>query len=178
MNKTLLRLLPPLAFLLILPFFLGRRPRVARRAIIRRRPEEIFPLLNDLRNWPRWTEWSRREEIHFTYDGPPSGIGAVQQWSNRKTDGILHITQSVPGHRVAYGLDMDAGKYHLEGVLSLEPVDGSTRVTWLCKWRSGSNPYSRYRDLLFRWWIGRDFERGLENLRELAERAPAWQPVA
>src|SRR5439155_24004587 len=115
--------------------------------------------------------WNRREEINSSYDGPTSGIGSVQQWSSRKMEGTLRITQSVPDERIAYTLDMAQGRYRLEGVIALEPVgDAHTRVTWLARWDNGSaNPYARYLDLLCTWWMGRDFSAGLENLRELAE---------
>ena len=88
-------------------------------------------------------------------------------------DGTLRVTQSIPSERLAYDLEMEGGKYRLEGVLSLEPLGANTRVTWTCKWLGDPNPYARYINLIFRWWIGRDFDRGLAHLRELAENAPA-----
>jgi len=178
-NRILLRLLAFAAFVLVFPFFLRRRHRVVRRAILRGTPAEIFPLINDLRNWPRWTTWNRREEIHYTYEGSPSGIGAVQKWSSRRMDGTIHIVQSVPDERIAYTLDIADGKYHMDGVIVVEPVRKHlTRVTWVAGWHGNPNPYERYVDLLMRWWIGRDFEAGLENLRELAESpAPVQPPV-
>ena len=178
MNKIHLRLIAFVSFLLALPWFLSRRPRVVRRAILRGNPATIFPLLNDLRNWPLWTEWSRREEMHFFYEGAPAGVGATQRWNCGKMEATLHITQSVPDERVAYDLDIGGGKYHLEGLFSLEPVGANTRITWVCSWLAHANPYARYMDLIFVWWIGRDFERGLDHLRELVERAPASQLVA
>lgn len=178
MNKIHLRLLAVAAVLLALPLFLSRRPRVARRAIIRGTPAELFPFINDLRNWPLWTEWSRREEMHFSYEGEPAGVGATQQWSSRQMDGTLRITQSVRDERIAYDLDLAHGRYHLEGAFAFEPLGANTRVTWICKWHGAPNPYARYIDLVFRWWIGRDFEHGLANLRTLVEQAPAPRPVA
>ncbi len=178
MNKTPLRLLLFAAFLLIFPWFLKRRCRVVRRVLIHKTPSEIFPLINDLRNWPRWTEWSRREEMHFAYEGEPGGVGAVQRWTSRKMEGAMRITQSVPNERIAYDLEVVQCDCHAEGALALEPVGEYTRVTWLCKWQGNPNPYVRYVDLAFMWWIGRDFERGLANLRELAEHEPMPQPVA
>ena len=181
-TRTSLRLLALVALLLVAPFFFPRRPRVARRAIIRGKPTDVFPLINDLRNWPRWTMWNRREEIHYTYDGPPGGVGSVQQWSSRKMEGTLRITQSVPDERIAYTLDIAQGQYRLEGVIALEPIgSGHTRVTWLARLDNSSvNPYARYLDLIGIWWIGRDFSASLENLRELAETKlamPAQQAV-
>lgn len=167
------RLLVPLAGLLVAPFFLDEKWRVTRRTVIRGKPADVFPLINDLRNWPRWTAWNRREEIHYFYEGSPSGVGAVQKWSSRRMDGELHITQSVPSERVAYTLDIAGGRYRLDGIFQLDPAGPEfTRVTWTAHWLSGSNPYGRYLDLAMRWFMGRDFESGLRNLRELAEASP------
>src|SRR5215210_7252935 len=179
MNRNSSRLFLLLVGLLVFPFFLDRRWRVVRRVIIRGKPADIFPLVNDLRNWPRWTAWNRREDVHYSHEGTPSGTGAVQKWSSRRMEGELRITQSVPGERVAYALDLSGGKYHLEGVFVLEPAGPDfTRVTWMARWHSDANPYGRYLDLLMRWWIGRDFEAGLQNLRALAEvPAPALSAV-
>lgn len=158
------------AFILIFPFFLRQRNRVVCRAILRGKPADIFPLVNDLRNWPRWTAWNRREEIHYAYEGPPSGVGSVQKWSSRRTAGELRVIQSTPDERVAYTISMSGSKYAPDGMIALEPVSSEhTRVTWIAKWNGSPNPYARYFDLLLRWWIGRDFAASLENLRELAE---------
>jgi Polyketide cyclase / dehydrase and lipid transport len=169
LSHPAIRLLALIPVAVALPFFLPRRPRVVRRILIRAKPAEIFPFLNDLRNWPLWTTWARRDNIHFSYDGAPSGIGAVQRWEARSLEGVLKITQSVPDERVVYDLTMGHGRYFMEGVLSLESFGELTRVTWLCKWHSGPNPYMRYIDLAFKWRIGRDFGAGLENLRQLVE---------
>jgi len=144
--------------------------RVARRTIIAKKPSEIFPLINDLRNWPRWTTWSRRDEIHYAYDGPPSGVGAGQKWSSRKMEGTLAITQSAPDQRVAYHLKIGPREHEFDGVISLEPVSANhTRVTWLSRWNGSANPYARYFDLLMKCWSKRDFDASLGNLRALAE---------
>ncbi|MDP9291319.1 MAG: SRPBCC family protein [Verrucomicrobiota bacterium] len=169
MKSRYFPLLGALGFLLVFPFFLSRKTRVLRRKIIRAAPAEVFPFINDLRNWPRWTEWNRRDDFHFTYDGPPSGIGATQRWENSRGDGSLKVVQSVENERVTYDLEMNRGKYHLEGLIALEPLGAVTRVSWLCKWQSGTNPYNRYRDLFFKVVIGRDFEAGLENLKGVIE---------
>lgn len=170
MSKIHIRLLAILGALMVLPFFLRRRPRAARRIIIRGQPAEIFPLLNDLRAWPRWTAWSWHEEIHYTYSGPPLGVGATQAWSGNGMDGRLQITQSEPDQRVAYSVEMGHGKHRIEGVIALEPVRAHlTQVTWLARWNSSRNPCARYTDLLFLWWMRRDLALSLANLRKAVE---------
>jgi len=178
MKKTPIRLAAIFGVILVLPFFVRRRPRVACRAVIRGKPEDIFPLLDDLRNWPRWTVWSQRAEIHYRYSGPPRGVGARQEWSSRKRKGALEITHSTPNQRVAYALKMKPGKHRAKGVFALDRVTAHyTRVTWLARWKASRNPLGRYIDLLMLVWIRRDFARSLANLRRLVE-TPAASSIA
>jgi hypothetical protein len=169
-----------LALLLgIFPFFLPRRPRIARRILIRADRSHIFPLFNDLRNWPRWTAWNQRREIEYHYDGPPAGAGATQHWRAPGHSGVLHMTQSHEGERIAYTLTM-GNRWLLEGAISLEEIaPHQTRVLWIARWQGAALPWARYMDLMMMWWIGRDFAAGLENLRKLAETtAPVLEPVS
>jgi hypothetical protein len=169
-----------LALLLgIVPFFLPRRPRIARRILIRADRSHVFPLVNDLRNWPRWTAWNQRQEIEYHYDGPPAGAGATQHWKSPSHTGVLHMTQSHEGERIAYTLTMD-DRWLLEGAISLEEIaPRQTRVLWIARWQGAAMPWARYFDLVMMLWIGRDFSAGLENLRKLAETtAPVPEPVS
>ncbi|MEI8342944.1 MAG: SRPBCC family protein [Verrucomicrobiota bacterium] len=167
MKKSCPNLFPLVVSLLLIPFFLHRKWRVVRRIIIHAKSKEIFPYLNDLQNWPLWTEWAMRDDVHYSYGDVKAGVGAVQNWETRRMSGTMKIIQSVQDERVVYDLDLNHGKCRLEGVLSLEEIDGSTRVTWLCKWESGPNPYRRYLDVVYKLLLKRDFQLGLENLRDL-----------
>jgi len=161
-----------------LPLFLPRRPRIARRILIRAGRSHIFPFINDLRNWPRWTAWNQREEIEYHYDGPPAGAGATQHWRAAGHSGILHMTQSHDGERIAYTLMMD-DRWLLEGAISLEEIaPHQTRILWIARWQGAAFPWARYMDLLMMCWIGRDFAAGLENLAKLAQTtAPVLEPA-
>jgi hypothetical protein len=156
-------------FLLVFPFFLRRRPRVGRRITICAPPERIFEMLNDLRNWPRWTAWSQRDEIAFDYGDVTSGVGAVQRWQQGNHAGTLRIIRSEPDTRIDYHLEMNDGKFRLLGRIDLVRDGACTRLLWKCVWEPARNPYMRYADLFFRWMIGRDFSAGLANLKELIE---------
>jgi hypothetical protein len=180
MKRIRIRLAVLALLLGIAPIFLPRRPRIARRILIRADRFHIFPLVNDLRNWPRWTAWNRRQEIEYHYDGPPAGAGATQHWRASGHSGVLHMTQSHDGERIAYTLMM-GDRWLLEGAISLEEIaPHQTRVLWIARWQGAAWPWARYRDLLMMLWIGRDFSAGLEGLRKLAETtaAPVPEPVS
>jgi hypothetical protein len=167
------RLLLLTTFLLVFPFFLRRRPRVERRITILGSPAAIFPFLNDLRNWPLWTEWNRREKIDYEYGTTTAGDGAVQRWASRKMSGVMHILKSDVDERLDYDLAMGDGAYQLVGRIELHPDGACTRVVWKCAWDRAENPYGRYFDLVMRWMIQRDFAAGLNNLKALVESPAA-----
>ena len=178
MPRLRFRLLALAIFLAVFPFFLRRRPRVVRQITILAPPAAIFPFLNELRNWPLWTAWSEREEIHYAYGETSIGTGAEQRWRNARMDGVLRVVRSDADERIDYELVMRAGTYRLFGRLELQPDGACTRVTWKCVWDLSENPYRRYLDLFLRWMIGRDFAAGLANLKTLVEAAPMREPTS
>ena len=169
MKRFQFRLLLLAGFLLVFPFFLRRRPRVERRATIMAPPEEIFPFINDLKQWPMWTEWGRREDLQYAYGEKSAGDGAVQKWRNGRTSGETHIIRSEPGDRVDYEVHMkDCAT--IFGRLLLQKDGACTRVVWRCVWDRARNPYRRYVDLLFQRMIAHDFQMGLDRLKVLVEQ--------
>lgn len=163
------RLLAFALFLLVFPFFLRRRPRVERRITICATPEEIFPFLNDLRNWPLWSPWARREEIEFSYGGQFEGVGAVQRWRGAKISGVTRVVRSDVPERIDYEVEVSGGKYQLLGRFLLTRDGECTRVAWRCVWEPALNPYMRYFDLFLRWMLSRDFTAGLQHLKTAVE---------
>jgi hypothetical protein len=163
------RLLLFITFLLVFPFFLRRRPRVERRITILAPPSTIFPFLNDLRNWPLWTVWDRREKIDYEYGATTAGEGAEQRWASRHMSGVLRIVKSEHDERIDYELEMGDGAYQLVGRIELHPDGACTRLVWKCAWDLAKNPYRRYFDLLMRWMMRRDYAAGLDNLKALIE---------
>ena len=169
MKRPSARLFALAVVLLVFPYFLRRRPRVERRITILAPPETIFPFLNDLRNWPLWTAWSRREEIHYTYGKIAEGPGAEQAWSNRRMRGEMRILKTEPNERIDYELTLQGEKYRMFGRVELHADGECTRVVWKCVWDLAKNPYRRYFDLLLRWMIRSDFGEGLANLKQVVE---------
>ena len=162
-------------FLLVFPFFLRRRPRVERRITILASPSAIFPLLNDLRNWPVWTAWSERGNLRVTHGETVNGAGAEQRWQSGCTEGVVRIVRSDLDERIDYEVDIDHGAHLIVGRIELQPDGACTRLVWKCAWDRAENPYRRYVDLLMRWMIRRDFARGLENLKSLIESAESTE---
>ena len=86
------------------------------------------------------------------------------------TNGRMLITAAETGRRVAYELRIDDFNPS-SGELRLEPETGGTRVIWLMQGDMGGNPINRWFGLFMDKLVGPDFEAGLANLKQLAEKA-------
>lgn len=67
----------------------------------------VLPLLIDYREWQLWSPWEDVDpDLHRTYSGPDSGVGATYEWSgNRKAGaGRMKVT-SVSATAVEMDLD-------------------------------------------------------------------------
>ncbi len=157
--------------------YASRKPdtfAVSRSADIAAPPEKLFAILTDFRRWPEWSPWQHLDPgMQQTLSGSPSGVGAVSEWSgNGKVGaGRTEITDVAAPTRIGMRLDMLRPMKASNRVdYTLEPNGHGTRVTWAM---SGRQPlpakiFASFVDCDN--MVGRDFERGLANLKALAER--------
>lgn len=158
------------AILVGVSFLLPATAHVERSAVIRASAEEVFVVINDLTRFREWASWTETDPaMSIMLSGPPTGVGARLSWrSEALGSGTLEITESTPFKVVATRLDFGSaggGK----GTLSLVPVAGGTRVTWVFETDLGFNPVQRYMGLMMDTWVGPDYERGLARLKALVE---------
>lgn len=146
--------------------------RVERSAFIDAPPERIYPLLDDFREWRRWSPWEKLDpNLQRVYEGSPRGRGAIYSWAgNRKAGkGRMEITEADPPRRISLNLEF-IEPFRSQNVTEfvLTPREGGTDVLWAMH---GPNTFSTKvmqsvvsMDRL----VGGDFERGLESLRVAA----------
>ena len=155
--------------------FAATRPntfRVYRSLTINAPPERIFPLINDLHNWPQWAPQDRDDPtMKRTYRGAASGTDAISEWVSTGSagKGQMTIIDSAPLRRVVVKVDFAKPFVaHNVNEFTLEP-GASTRITWTMQ---GSNLY--FMKLLGIFvnmdrMMGKHFESGLQNLKRAAE---------
>ena len=137
-------------------------------------PERVRALIEDFHAWPRWSPWEGLDPaMERSYGGPPSGPGATYAWSgNRKAGRGRMEMVAVEPQRVEVALHFEKPfRSDNETLFLLEPRDRGTQVTWRM---TGPRPLAMRlvgpllnMDKL----VGRDFERGLEQLAAAATRA-------
>jgi uncharacterized protein YndB with AHSA1/START domain len=147
---------------------------VARSISIKAPPENIFPLINDLRGFNRWNPFLKNDPAtKLTYSGPDSGKGAAHAWdgNSRVGTGRVEITDVVPASKVVMKLDMIKPiEGHNRVEFTLEPGGDGTNVTWAM---SGESAYiAKVMGVVFSVdkMVGGEFEKGLADLKTIAER--------
>jgi uncharacterized protein YndB with AHSA1/START domain len=173
LKTFVIALLVLLATLFLGGLMLSPKFTAVRSVQINAAPEKIYPLLADPRAWKQWSVWNQRDPaMAITYSGPPSGSGAVWAWKSKtEGDGTMTFTAAEPGRRLGYDLYFPDFGTTSSGELRLEPgTAGATQVTWVMNGDMGANPLLRWLALMGDRMVGPDFEAGLANLKQLAEK--------
>ncbi len=148
--------------------------RIQRAASIKAPPENIFPLINDFRNWGAWSPWEKKDPAMKRHLGATaSGKGAVYEWEGNKDvgQGRMEIAASVPPSKLSIKLDFvkPFEAYNMVE-FTLEPNGDATNVTWAMQ---GHTPYFAKIIHVFinmDSMVGKDFEAGLASLKAIAEK--------
>lgn len=148
--------------------------RIERSARIKAPPEKAFALINDFHQWVSWSPWENIDPaLKRIYSGAPSGVGTAYAWqgNSKVGEGRMEITASAPPSRIAIKLDFRKPfEAHNTAEFTLEHKDGVTNLTWAMY---GPSPYlSKLMGLFFSMesMVGSQFERGLANLKSIAEK--------
>jgi len=177
MNVVLYVLLFIALVLLILFVIAARRPDrfvVRRTADIRAPTDRVFALIDDFRQWPRWSPWEKLDpNLKRTLSGAEAGRGSVYEWEGDKRVGAgrMEIMDSVPHARIDIKLTfLRPFRADNRTTFAITPVDGASHVLWEM---TGTN------NLLFKLMglvmnmdkmVGTDFEKGLAAMKAEAER--------
>ena len=147
--------------------------RVQRVVLINAPSDKVFPLINDIKAWTVWSPYEKKDPaMKRTYGAVTAGKGATYAWDGDKNvgQGSIEMIESGP-QKIVIKLDfLKPFEAHNMGEFLLEPKGDSTSVTWATY---GPSPYiskvigtfMNIDDM-----IGRDFEKGLVDLKAAAEK--------
>jgi uncharacterized protein YndB with AHSA1/START domain len=147
---------------------------VQRSSVVAARPEKIYPLLADFREWPAWSPWEKLDPaMKRTLSGAAEATGAVYAWqgSRKVGAGRMEIREAAPPSKVVIQLDfLRPFEAHNVTEFTLAPRADATEVRW--SMRGPSNFMMKLMGLFTDMdkMIGKDFETGLANLKAVAER--------
>ena len=147
---------------------------IQRAEEIKAPPSRVFALINDLHNWPAWSEQDTADStIQRTFSGTSSGKGSISEWvgTGKAGKGRMEITESIAPSRIIVKVDFEKPFLaHNINEFALEPHGEMTTVTWA--WH-GTTPYVLKVMSVFLnmdRFMGKHFETGLDSLKMLSEK--------
>ena len=147
--------------------------RIARSTAIAAPVAKVFEQVNDFHKWEGWSPWAKLDPaMKTTFAGAPAGTGAIYSWSgnNDVGEGRMTLTESRPNELVRIKLEFIkpfAATNTTE--FAFKPEADKTMVTWTM---FGSNNFMAKAFGLFMnmdKMVGGDFEKGLAQLKSVAE---------
>jgi uncharacterized protein YndB with AHSA1/START domain len=173
-KKILIGLAGLVVVLAALGFVLPDARHVERSAVINAPAEKVYALVADLNATDKWQPWAAMDP-EMTQEITGAGIGQKQVWKSKKLgDGSQEIVGLNPPTGVDYSLDFgDMGR--ATAAIRLEPVAAGVKATWTLdtRMRDGvpiyMQPMSTYMGFFMDQMVGKDYEKGLAELKRLAE---------
>jgi Polyketide cyclase / dehydrase and lipid transport len=150
--------------------------RVARSTTISAPPAAVFAQVNDFHKWEAWNPWGKIDPaMKQTYEGAPAGTGAIYTWAGNKEvgEGRMTIIESRPSDLTRVKLEfMKPFRATNIALFTIKPEGKQTVVTWSM---TGQNNFMAKAVHLFMnmdKMIGGQFEKGLAEMRAVAEASP------
>lgn len=168
-----------IAAFVIIGFFLPKVATVERSTSIAAAPETILGLADGFKRFNEWSPWASLDPAtKYTYSGPERGVGARMEWTSDNPD-VGHGSQEIiavePGRSVTSALDLGMDTPTTTKMV-LTPAGSGTRVTWTLTTDFSSSLIGRYFGLALDSMVGPDYEKGLAQLKVLAESSQTSMP--
>jgi hypothetical protein len=169
---------------LVLVIVVATRPAhfsITRTTTIAAPDSVIFAQVNDFHRWDGWSPWARLDPaMKTTYSGAPAGAGAVYEWAGdgKVGEGRMTILESKPSSLVRINLEFlkPFAATNLTD-FTFTPDGSGTKVTWTM---SGENNFmTKAVGLMMNMdkTVGGDFEKGLSQLKTVAESQAQASPI-
>jgi uncharacterized protein YndB with AHSA1/START domain len=173
-------LLGLVALLLVTGVFLPQSAHVERSMTTTASPATVYGLIDGFKRFNEWSPWARLDPAtKYAYSGPETGVGARMEWVSANPDvgrGSQEVIDVEPGRRVTNKLDFGMDN-PTTATISLVPEGTGTRVTWTLDTDFSGSLLGRYFGLALDRMVGPDYEKGLAQLKAVAESTtPANAP--
>jgi hypothetical protein len=163
----------------VLVVVIATRPsefRVERTATVSAPAPVVFAQVNDFHKWDAWSPYAKRDPgMKKSFEGAPSGVGAVYTWSGNHEvgEGRTTIVESRPSELIRVRLEfVRPFAATSTATFTFRPEGERTAVTWTLDGRNGFPAKAMGLVMNMDKMIGDDFEKGLAQMKAIAEAAP------
>lgn len=174
--KTVFKILKWFVIVLIIligtAFLLPRISTAEQSKEINASPEVAFSLVNDLKQWEKWSPWHRLDpNMQLKYSDVSTGKNAFYTWDGNSDvgKGKTTIIGSYPADSLQTELNFDGfGISHSN--YYFKKTDNGVKVRWTFRSDAGYNPIKRWMGLMMPSMIEKDYAKGLQNLDSVARK--------
>lgn len=160
-------LLIVIVLLLVIAIFLPKSANIEGSIVVKAPSNVVFKQVNTMSNWEKWTPFQEDEpEMVITYSG--IGVEASQTWIEDGDTGLLVITKSIPYEEITTSVSWDENS-KTNGYWKFDDMGDSTKVTWGIQINDLSYPIESYIGLFFGGMMDPYIQKGLKNIKEIAE---------
>ena len=154
---------------------------VERAATITAAPADIQPYLSDFNEWTKWSPWRDIDPNQATeMSDPAAGVGAWYSWSGNDDvgEGKMTIT-AASGTEVKHRIEFFAPfESTADTTISLKAEGDATAVTWAFESEQDFMAKAAAMFMDMDTMLGKDFEKGLSDLKGLSEAAAVERVAA
>jgi len=161
--------------IVLISFVLPRKIIVERSGIINANPEQVFEQINTMQNWKNWSPWHQIDSnTVYAFNQIPASEGASYSWVSENKDvgkGSLTILKSIKNDSIAAELSFESqGKSICYYTFEKNELGVNVKFGMICD--AAYNPMARYFNLFMNKILGKDFEKGIQNLKLFCENLP------
>ena len=159
--------------LVIVAYLLPAKVHVERSLQMNCSPEAAFTLVNDLKQWDKWSPWHGMDpNTQWEFSGEQAiGAGAWYTWKSEHPkvgNGKLTIMEVKANEYIKTQMEFE-GMSPASAEYFFTPNDSGILVRWTMDSDMGMNPIARYMGLMMDKFVGTDYEKGLAKMKEVAE---------
>jgi effector-binding domain-containing protein len=159
--------------IVVLGVFVPKEYFVERSVIIQAPKELVFMHAQFWKNWQAWSPWAKDDpSMQVTFEGSDGTKDSKYMWNGEKAGkGEMVNTGTIANSRMNYHLHfVKPWESESDGYVKVEDAGTGSKASWAFY---GRNPFPWNVLSLFMnmdQMIGKDFERGLASLKEIAEK--------
>jgi carbon monoxide dehydrogenase subunit G len=173
-------LLAVVAVVVLFLGFVATRPStygVERSTTVAAPPAVVYSQIVDFTRWEGWSPWAKLDPAQKTkLTGQAGAVGSVWEWSgnDKVGKGRMTISDARPGERIGIDLEfIEPFASRADTAFTLAPDGAGTRVTWSMGGKLGFMEKAMGVFMSMDSMIGKDFEKGLAQLKSVSEQAAA-----
>jgi hypothetical protein len=148
---------------------------VTRKIQIDAPPSAVFSQINSLKKFGEWSPWDKLDPaMKKSWTGPEAGVGQSYAWegNDKVGKGKMSITQSEPDKKVAYALEfIEPFPSTAQTDLAISGTAAPVTVEWTMTGKQNLMGKAMGVFMNMDKMIGKDFEKGLAELKTVSEKA-------